>query len=118
MVLVRREGEKLTNDKGNHGCAISSCGLKAPDQLLDLPYLNVSLRFVRLGRAHLGRGDAISMRRNWIGRTLSVNALKQRRRTLVSLTFTILNEEKKQWSKGYSFQQKNGREQSNVLVGG
>lgn len=51
--------EGRTDDERNHGGSIASSGLKALDQLLHLPYLNVLFRFVRLCRAHGGRGDGI-----------------------------------------------------------
>lgn len=53
----RVDTESLTNDQRNHGGAISPSGLKALDKLLHLPYLDVLLSFVRLSRAHVGRGD-------------------------------------------------------------
>lgn len=51
------DAESLTNDKRNHRGSISPSGLKALDKLLHLPYLDVLLSFVRLSRAHVGRGD-------------------------------------------------------------
>lgn len=45
-----------TDDKRDHRCSISSGSLKPLDELLDLPYLNVLLGFIRLlGRTHVGR---------------------------------------------------------------
>jgi hypothetical protein len=41
----------LTDNEGDHGCAISSCRLEALDEFLDLPDLDVLLCFVlRRGR--------------------------------------------------------------------
>lgn len=53
----RSSSKALTNNEGNHGRSISAGGFQALDQLLHLPDLNVLLRFVRLRRAHLGRGE-------------------------------------------------------------
>lgn len=44
---------RLTDDKGDHGCSISSGLLKPLDELLHLPYLDVLLRLVGLWSAHL-----------------------------------------------------------------
>lgn len=37
----RGEGGGLTDNEGNHGCSITTRRLKALDELLDLPYLNL-----------------------------------------------------------------------------
>ena len=41
-----------TDDERNHACAIATGGFKTLDELLDLPYLNVLLRFVPLRSRH------------------------------------------------------------------
>ena len=47
---------RLTDDKGDHGSPISSGLLKPFDELLHLPYLDVLLRLVGLGGAHVEQG--------------------------------------------------------------
>ena len=51
---------KLTDDKGNHGCSISSGLLKPLDELLHLPYLDVLLRLVGLWGAHVEQVYTVS----------------------------------------------------------
>lgn len=45
-----------TDNERNHGCAVTTRLFKALDQLLDLPYFNVLLGFVRLRVTHDGGG--------------------------------------------------------------
>ena len=56
LATSRLDGRR-TNDKRDHGGSVSSSGLKPLDEFLHLPYLDVLLRFVRLSRAHVGRGN-------------------------------------------------------------
>ena len=51
---------KLTDDKGDHGCSISSGLLKPLDELLHLPYLDILLRLVGLWGAHVEQGYTVS----------------------------------------------------------
>lgn len=51
---------RLTDDKRDHGCSISSSLLKPLDELLHLPYLNVLLRLVGLWGAHIEQGYTVS----------------------------------------------------------
>ena len=51
--------EEPTDDKRNHRGAISSGGLQTLDQFFNLPYFDILLRFIRLGRAHVGRHDDV-----------------------------------------------------------
>ena len=50
----------LTDDKGDHGCPISSGLLKPLDEFLHLPYLDVLLRLVGLWGAHVEQGYTVS----------------------------------------------------------
>lgn len=51
---------RLTDDKRDHRCSISSGLLKPLDELLHLPYLNVLLRLVGLWGAHVEQGYTVS----------------------------------------------------------
>ena len=51
---------KLTDDKGDHGCPISSGLLKPLDEFLHLPYLDILLRLVGLWGAHVEQGYTVS----------------------------------------------------------
>lgn len=57
--------EELTNDEGNHGCSIATSSLKALDELLHLPYFNLSTRALSVWRSV---GEYIVLREAFRGR--------------------------------------------------